>query len=87
MRGEGSGAIFEALPMPLGSTVALFIPPAFAGPGGIPLMGTFPVPASPATRANEAAGTARKMKNARAIKGNLCRDVGHDEAPLSYESA
>ena len=38
--------------MPLGSTVALFIPPASAGPRGIPLIGTFPVPAEPAGRAN-----------------------------------
>jgi hypothetical protein len=66
MRGGGGGAILEALPMPLGSTVALFIPPTFAGPGGIPLMGTFPIPASPAILANEAAG-ARKTSNARAI--------------------
>jgi len=48
MRGCGSGAILEALPVPLGSTVTLFIPPAFAGPAGIPLMGTFPEPAPPA---------------------------------------
>jgi hypothetical protein len=45
MRGGGSGAILEALPMPLGSTVALFMPPAFPGPGGMPLIGTFPDPA------------------------------------------
>jgi len=53
--------------MPLGSTVTLFIPPAFAGPGAIPLMGTFPIPASPAILANEAAGADRTTKNARAI--------------------
>src|ERR1700736_569542 len=67
MRGGGSGAILEALPMPLGSTVTLFIPPTFAGPGGIPLMGTFPEPAPPAILANEAAGAARRTRNARAI--------------------
>jgi hypothetical protein len=31
MFGWGCGPILEALPMPLGSTVALFNPPAFAG--------------------------------------------------------
>jgi hypothetical protein len=64
MRGGGSGAILEALPMPLGSTVTLLMPPTFAGPGGIPLIGTFPEPAAPAIRAYEAAGAAR-MKSAR----------------------
>jgi len=67
MRGGGSGAVLAALPMPLGSTVTLFIPPAFAGPGAIPLIGTFPIPASPGVLANEAAGAARKMKNASVI--------------------
>jgi hypothetical protein len=67
VRGGGSGAILAALPMPLGSTVTLFIPPAFAGPGAIPLIGTFPIPASPGILANEAAGAARRTKNARAI--------------------
>jgi hypothetical protein len=67
MLGCGSGAILEALPMPLGSTVALFIPPTFAGPGGIPLMGTFPIPASPAILAYEAAGAARRTRHASAI--------------------
>jgi hypothetical protein len=67
MRGGGGAAIRELLPTPLGLTVTLFIPPAFAGPGGMPLIGTFPIPASPATLANEAAGAARKTMNARAI--------------------
>jgi hypothetical protein len=67
MRGGGSGAILAALPMPLGSTVTLFIPPAFAGPGAIPLIGTFPIPGSPAILANEAAGAARKTRSAKAI--------------------
>src|SRR5258708_14939250 len=44
MRDGGSGAILAAFPMPLGSTVVLFSPPAFAGPGAIPLIGTFPDP-------------------------------------------
>jgi hypothetical protein len=66
MRGCGNGAILEALPTPLGSTVTLFIPPAFAGPGAIPLIGTFPAPASPAFRANEAAGVAKTTNNAKA---------------------
>ena len=52
MSGRGSVAILAVLPMPLGSTVELFIPPAFAGPRGIPLIGTFPTPAEPAGRAN-----------------------------------
>jgi len=52
MCGCGSVAILAALPMPLGSTVELFIPPAFPGPRGIPLIGTFPVPAEPAGREN-----------------------------------
>src|SRR5438309_10175079 len=52
MFGCGSGAILEALPTPLGSTTTLFIPPAFAGPRAIPLIGTFPVAAEPAGRAN-----------------------------------
>jgi hypothetical protein len=53
--------------MPLGSTEALFIPPTLAGPDGIPLIGTFPMPASPAILANEAAGAARTMRRAMAI--------------------
>jgi hypothetical protein len=52
MFGCGSVPILEALPIPLGSTLELLIPPAFAGPRGIPLIGTFPVPAEPAGRAN-----------------------------------
>jgi hypothetical protein len=79
MCGCGSLAIFEALPTPLGSTVALFNPPAFAGPRGIPLTGTFPVPAEPAwranppcpPRANEAAGKVKTKDNAIAIFGAL----------------
>jgi hypothetical protein len=67
MRGGGGAAILEAFPIPLGSTVTLFIPPAFAGPGAMPLMGTFPMPAPPADRANEAAGVARTRKNAKVI--------------------
>jgi hypothetical protein len=67
MCGGGSGAILEALPIPLGSAIALLNPPGLAGPGGIPLIGEFPAPASPAIIANEAVGAARKTKNARAI--------------------
>ena len=52
MFGCGSGAILEALPTPLGSTAALFIPPAFAGPRAIPLIGTFPIGPEPVGRAN-----------------------------------
>jgi hypothetical protein len=79
MRGGGGAAILEPLPMPLGLTITLFIPPAFAGPGGIPLIGTFPIPASPAILANEAAGAARKTKNARAIFAEVLDMIGlHD---------
>jgi hypothetical protein len=70
MRGGGGGAAtLEAFPIPLGSTATLFIPPAFAGPCGTPLMGTFPVAGEPAPRANcanEAAGEARTSKAAKA---------------------
>ena len=52
MFGCGSGAILDALPTPLGSTATLFIPPAFAGPRAIPLIGTFPIAPEPAGRAN-----------------------------------
>src|SRR5260370_27217590 len=61
MRGGGGAATRAALPTPLGSTTTLFIPPAFAGPGAIPLIGTFPAAGDPALRANcayEAAGAA-----------------------------
>src|SRR2546425_3075865 len=70
IRGGGSGAILDALPIPLGSTITLFRPPAFAGPGGIPLIGTFPDPAPPAIRAtcaNEAAGGAKASNKAKAV--------------------
>jgi hypothetical protein len=66
MRGGGSGANLEAFAIPLGSTVALFMPPTLAGPGGIPLTGTLPMPASPAVLANEAAGK-RTRRTARMI--------------------
>jgi hypothetical protein len=70
MCGCGSGAILEAFPNPLGSTAELFIPPAFAGPRAIPLIGTFPIAPEPACpppcppRANEAAGGVKTMNNA-----------------------
>jgi hypothetical protein len=72
MWGAGSDAIRDALPTPLGSTITLFMPPAFAGPGGMPLIGTFPEPAAPATRglancANEAAGVPSISRTAKAI--------------------
>jgi hypothetical protein len=78
--GCGSGAILAALPNPLGSTAALFNPPALAGPCAIPLIGTIPaepagrgnppIAAEPACpppcppRANEAAGGVKTMNNA-----------------------
>jgi hypothetical protein len=67
MWGCGSGATLEAFPIPLGSTATLFIPPAFAGPCAIPLIGRFPVAAEPALRANDAAGVARTKSTANAI--------------------
>lgn len=67
MRGGGSGAILEALLMPLGSTFVLYIPPTFAGPCEIPLIGTFPIPACPAVLANEAVGAARRTRSTKEI--------------------
>src|SRR5258705_12949359 len=70
IRGGGSGAILDALPIPLGSTVTLFRPPMFAGPGAIPLIGILPDPAAPAVRAvcaNETAGVASDSNNTKAI--------------------
>jgi hypothetical protein len=72
MCGCGNGAILEALPIPLGSTITLFMPPALAGPGAMPLIGTFPEPGPPAVRvpancANEAAGVASANRIAKAI--------------------
>jgi hypothetical protein len=83
MRGGGSGAILfpEAFPTPLGSTTTLFLPPAFPGPGGIPLIGTFPVAGSPAIRANEAADEAKTTKNAKATFTQVF-DIG--ETPLWF---
>jgi hypothetical protein len=52
MCGCGSGAILAAIPTPLGSTVELLSPPAFAGPRAIPLIGTFPIAPEPAGREN-----------------------------------
>ena len=51
MRG-GSGAILGSFPTPLASTARLSVPPLSAGPRGIPPIGTFPVAAKPAPRAN-----------------------------------
>src|SRR6266566_9090909 len=90
MFGCGSGAILEALPTPLGSTAELFIPPAFAGPRAIPLIGTFPIAPEPAgrgnppiapkpacpPRANEAAGGVKTRNNA------IARRFGHGSAPV-----
>ena len=98
MRGGGSGATLEALPTPLGSTITLFIPPAFAGPGATPLIGTLPDPAAPAVRAacaNEAAGAARDSNNTKAIFAGvldmtklhcLTRAFGITEADLGLSS-
>jgi hypothetical protein len=64
MWGPGSGAILAAFPIPLGSTITLFMPPTLAGPDAMPPMGTFPDPISPAIRANDAAGEAKASSNA-----------------------
>jgi hypothetical protein len=66
MGGIANGGTLDALPIPLGSTLMLLRPPALAGPGGMPLIGTFPAPAWPAIRANDAVGAARR-RSARAI--------------------
>jgi hypothetical protein len=81
MRGGGGAAILEAFPIPLGSTVTLFIPPAFAGPCVIPLMGTFPIPGPPAARAHEAAGVAKTSNDAKAIFAGV-----FDKAKLHFGS-
>jgi len=84
MRGGGGAATLEAFPIPLGSTATLFIPPAFAGPGAIPLIGTFPAAAEPAFRPNcayEAAGVAKTTKNAKAIFTEV---FGMGGAPLWF---
>jgi hypothetical protein len=62
MGGIANGGTLDALPIPLGSTLTLLMPPTLAGPGGMPLIGTFPAPASPAIRANDAAGVARRRR-------------------------
>ena len=79
MRGGGSGAILEALAMPLGSTNTLFIPPGLAGPGGIPLIGMFPIPASPANLAYETAGAANSTSSAPII---VIEVFDIDETPM-----
>ena len=81
MRGGGSGAILEALAMPLGSVITLFIPPGLAGPGGIPLIGMFPMPASPAILAYEAAGAA----SSRAVHMIFAEVLDMDETPIVLE--
>jgi len=43
MRGDGSGAILEALPIPLDRPSNCH-PPTFAGPGAIPLIGHCRIP-------------------------------------------
>ena len=64
--GIANGGTFDALPIPLGSTLLLLMPPMLAGPGGMPLIGTFPAPAWPAIFANDATGVAMRS-NATAI--------------------
>ena len=85
MRGGGSGGIFEALPMPLGSTPTLFMPPTLAGPGGTPLMDVFPVPASPACLAEEAAGVATTMSSMKRTFGEVLNTmILQDLSPLVW---
>jgi hypothetical protein len=52
----------------LWSTNTLFIPPAFGGSRGTPLIGTFSVAADPPCRADEAAGHAKTANDAKAIE-------------------
>jgi hypothetical protein len=75
MWGGGNEGSLDALPMPLGSTLMLFMPPTLAGPCGIPLTGTFPDPASPAIRAKEADG-ALTRRSARATLAEIFDMVG-----------
>jgi hypothetical protein len=63
--GIANGDTLDALAIPLGSTLMLLRLPTLAAPGGMPLIKAFPVPAWPAIRANDAAGTARR-RSARA---------------------
>ena len=51
-------------------TLILLKPPTLAGPWGIPLIGRFPDPASPAMRANEAVGAAAS-RSTRAILAGM----------------
>jgi hypothetical protein len=62
--GIANGGTLDALPIPLGSTLMLLRLPTLAGPGGMPLIKTFPVPAWPAIRANDAAGAAGRRARA-----------------------
>src|ERR1700756_5542612 len=70
MWGGGNEGSLDALPISLGSTLILLRPPTLAGPGGIPLIGTFPDPAPPAMRAKEAVGAAAS-RSARTILAEM----------------
>src|SRR6266404_981576 len=90
MRGGGGAATLAALPTPLGSTVALFIPPAFAGPCAIPLIGTFPAAAEPALRANcanEAAGAAATTAGIAIHRCEFSQALGLSSAAASNASS
>jgi hypothetical protein len=63
MLGEGGGGILAALPMPLGSLIELFNPPALPGPRGIPL--------TPASCARKFIGALKPVTSARAKTADL----------------
>jgi hypothetical protein len=67
----------EAFSMPIGSASAMFNQPGFAGPNGIPRIGKFPAPASPAIIA-----TGRQvLSESNECKSDFVRGAGHEEAP------
>ncbi len=63
MLGEGAGGILAALPIPLGSLIELFKPPALPGPCGMPL--------TPASCAGEFIGALKPVKIARTKTAGL----------------
>jgi hypothetical protein len=68
---DGSGGSLEAFSMLLGSSVALFIPPALAATGGILLIETCSSSSNPGARAHKAAGDASSSKTAKANFGEM----------------
>ncbi len=77
MFGEVSGGILAALPMPLGSLIELFKPPALPGPRGIPL--------TPASCASEFTGALKTATNARTKTADL-PIIAHSPVRLPNET-